>query len=126
VPDPQEPETFARSRLDWGQSERPGHARILGLYRRLAQLRRDVPEFTDPRLDRVFVEYDAERSWLRLRRGPAEVLVNFAPEARRLPAGTGAVLVDFAADGAAVLAREIDGTILLAAHAVVVLAAAAS
>ncbi|MCI4657482.1 malto-oligosyltrehalose trehalohydrolase [Cryobacterium zhongshanensis] len=122
VPDPQDPATFTRSRLDWDESELPEHARLLGLYRRLADLRRAVPDFTDPRLDRVGVDYDADESWLRLCRGSTEILVNFAADARTLPAGTGAVLLDFGTDGPALLSREDDGSVLLAPHAVLVLA----
>ncbi|TFB90448.1 malto-oligosyltrehalose trehalohydrolase [Cryobacterium algoricola] len=122
VPDPQDPATFTRSRLDWDESELPEHARLLGLYRRLADLRRAVPDFTDPRLDRVGVDYDADESWLCLCRGSTEILVNFAADARTLPAGTGAVLLDFGTDGPALLSREEDGSVLLAPHAVLVIA----
>ncbi|MFF2050445.1 malto-oligosyltrehalose trehalohydrolase [Leifsonia sp. NPDC058194] len=43
VPDPQDPQTFQRSKLDWSEPERPEHARLLGWYRTLTALRRDVP-----------------------------------------------------------------------------------
>jgi maltooligosyltrehalose trehalohydrolase len=41
VPDPQDPRTFLRSKLDWDESEREPHASVLRLYRRLLQLRRE-------------------------------------------------------------------------------------
>jgi maltooligosyltrehalose trehalohydrolase len=40
LPDPQALATFTRSRLDWGELERPPHARVLALYRELLRLRR--------------------------------------------------------------------------------------
>jgi malto-oligosyltrehalose trehalohydrolase len=40
IPDPNAPETFARSRLDWGCTGHPPHARWLALYRQLLALRR--------------------------------------------------------------------------------------
>ncbi|HWK89175.1 MAG TPA: malto-oligosyltrehalose trehalohydrolase, partial [Longimicrobium sp.] len=40
IPDPQAPETFARSRLRWDEAEREPHAGILALYRELLRLRR--------------------------------------------------------------------------------------
>ena len=35
VPDPQDPETFARSRLDWSELSEGRHARMLEVYRQL-------------------------------------------------------------------------------------------
>ncbi len=43
IPDPQDPETFRRSRLDWEERERPPHAGVLALYRELLALRRGEP-----------------------------------------------------------------------------------
>jgi maltooligosyltrehalose trehalohydrolase len=42
VPDPQDPETFLTSKLDWAQSERGLHAKTLNLYRDLLSLRRGL------------------------------------------------------------------------------------
>ncbi|UYN82992.1 MAG: malto-oligosyltrehalose trehalohydrolase [Microcella sp.] len=49
VPDPQDPATFERSRLDWAERENGAHARLLDLHRELIALRRATPELTDPR-----------------------------------------------------------------------------
>jgi maltooligosyltrehalose trehalohydrolase len=76
VPDPQAPETFKRSRLDWSERERPEHARVLDWYRRLIALRRSHPELRDGRLDQVIVEYDAQAGWLSLVRGGIAIVVN--------------------------------------------------
>lgn len=43
VPDPQDPETFRRSKLDWSELLRPENARMLDWYRTLAALRRTIP-----------------------------------------------------------------------------------
>jgi maltooligosyltrehalose trehalohydrolase len=40
VPDPQDPATFERSRLDWSERRSPGHAACLALYMELLRLRR--------------------------------------------------------------------------------------
>ncbi|HEX6988830.1 MAG TPA: ABC transporter substrate-binding protein, partial [Bacillota bacterium] len=53
VPDPQDPETFRRSKLDWSEPDREPHARLLRWYRDLLALRRAQPDLRDPRLDRV-------------------------------------------------------------------------
>lgn len=42
IPDPQAPETFAASRLDWSEREREPHSGILRLYRDLLALRKDL------------------------------------------------------------------------------------
>src|SRR5579859_25476 len=58
VPDPQDPATFAGSKLSWGELSDGAHASLLAWYRSLLALRRSVPELTDPRLDHVDVAYD--------------------------------------------------------------------
>jgi maltooligosyltrehalose trehalohydrolase len=40
IPDPQAESTFARSRLQWAEAERPPHSGVLALYRELLALRR--------------------------------------------------------------------------------------
>ncbi len=52
MPDPQDRETFLRSKLDWSQPSSDPHAELLAWYRELIALRRARPELTDPRLDR--------------------------------------------------------------------------
>ena len=83
VPDPQNPETFERSKLDWEELERPEHARRLDLYRRLIALRRERPEFTDPESSHTTVAVtDAgaapDRRVFRIDRGECAVLVNLS------------------------------------------------
>ncbi|MFP5370723.1 MAG: alpha-amylase family glycosyl hydrolase, partial [Actinomycetes bacterium] len=53
VPDPQDPMTFSRSRLDWAELDKPAHRDVYDLYRALIALRRSRPDLADPRLDRV-------------------------------------------------------------------------
>jgi maltooligosyltrehalose trehalohydrolase len=77
VPDPQDPATFERSKLDWSELTKPGHAEILDLYRRLIALRRARPELTDPRLDQVQV-WHGDR-YVAMRRGQVTVAANLAP-----------------------------------------------
>nr|WP_026059472.1 malto-oligosyltrehalose trehalohydrolase [Microbacterium yannicii] len=86
VPDPQDPETFSRSKLNWDESGSGVHARIHAMYRDLIALRRSVPELNDPDFRHLAAEADEERRWFRLRRGAIEVLVNFAAEEVALPA----------------------------------------
>ncbi len=78
VPDPQDDDTFARSKLDWNELQRPGHAQLLSLYRELARLRRQTPDLTNPRFTETSVEYDEEAGWFVMTRGSTVVAVNFA------------------------------------------------
>src|SRR5690606_2235007 len=79
------PATFHRSKLDWGEPARPEHARMLRWYAELLRLRRNHPDLTDPRLDRVEVAGDAEAGWLRVHRGALRVLANLSDHEREIP-----------------------------------------
>ncbi|THG28808.1 malto-oligosyltrehalose trehalohydrolase [Naasia lichenicola] len=83
VPDPQDPQTFANSKLDWSEpypesatGDGGQHGRLLALYRELITLRRARPELTDPRFGQVTVEYDADARWLVLGRGHLVIALN--------------------------------------------------
>ncbi len=78
VPDPQDPETFRRSRLDWSEPEREPHARLLTWYRDLIRLRRAHPDLHAADLTDVDVTWADRR--LRMRRGEYVVLVNLADD----------------------------------------------
>ena len=83
VPNPQDPRTFRRSKLDWSEPGRAPHREILDLYRSLIALRKARPELTDPRLDRVDVEYGDR--WLVIRRTGLAVAANLGAFPSRLP-----------------------------------------
>ncbi|MFV0374321.1 malto-oligosyltrehalose trehalohydrolase [Microbacterium sp.] len=88
VPHPNDPATFARSRLAWDEVDAAGHADLLALYRELARLRREQPALTDPRADRRTGEA-AEAIGGRvytLTRGDVRVLVNLSAAPWDVPA----------------------------------------
>jgi maltooligosyltrehalose trehalohydrolase len=95
--DPTDPATFARSKLDWAQRERPGHAELLALYRELLRLRRALPALASdhPELQRVWS--DEERKSVAFEResaagGRVLVVASFSPEEQEVavPASPGA------------------------------------
>jgi maltooligosyltrehalose trehalohydrolase len=90
VPDPQDPETFERSKLDWSEPAGGRHARVLAMYRDLARLRRTVPALTDPAFGSVRCEVDGRV--FRMRRGDTLVAVNFGEEEASVPAAYDEVL----------------------------------
>jgi maltooligosyltrehalose trehalohydrolase len=84
VLDPQDPTTFERSRLRWDELADGRHATVLAGYRRLAALRRELPELTDPRFGRATVDEDRRR--LTLDRGAVAVHLNLGADDWEVPA----------------------------------------
>jgi len=80
VPDPQDPETFARSKLDWSETGTGDHAVVLAAYRELLALRRTVPALTDPSFGSVSCTVDDDTRLFVLRRDGVVVAVNFGDE----------------------------------------------
>ncbi|CUU55804.1 maltooligosyltrehalose trehalohydrolase [Parafrankia irregularis] len=89
VPDPQDPATFERSRLDWVERDQPGPASMLDWHRRLIALRRRLPQLSDPALDSVRCSYDERANWFVLRRlsrdGDVAVVCNLGTERQSVP-----------------------------------------
>jgi maltooligosyltrehalose trehalohydrolase len=121
VPDPQDPETFLRSKLRWDEKDAGTHARILRLYRELLALRRARPELTDPDFHALTASADDGGRWFRLRRGSTEILVNFSAEPARLPVD-GSRRVLLSTDAAA---SSDDGFVALPPRSAVVVASSA-
>jgi len=121
VPDPQDPATFERSRLDWSELDRGRHARVLGRYRQLAGLRHRLPALTDPSFGSVSCTADEETRLFRMRRGAGddavEVLANVGDAELEVTAA-GSLLF---ATGDDVELRD-DGVLVLPAHAGALLA----
>jgi maltooligosyltrehalose trehalohydrolase len=86
VPDPQDPETFRRSKLDWDELSRPPHAGLLDWHRRLVALRRSTPGLAGAKVD---LDWSEEGRWLVLTRGPVTVACNIGPDRAtvRVPEG---------------------------------------
>ncbi len=76
VPDPNDEQTFQRSRLDWSELGTEPHASLLRIHRELIALRKCRPEVSDPRLDALAVDVDEQARTLVLHRGALRVVVN--------------------------------------------------
>ncbi|MCU1514422.1 MAG: Malto-oligosyltrehalose trehalohydrolase [Microbacteriaceae bacterium] len=87
VPDPQDPATFAASKLDWSELTEGSHSRLLVLYRALASLRKVVPDLTDPRFTRVTCQFDEDARWFVVDQGRTRTVINFAAEPQYVPHG---------------------------------------
>jgi maltooligosyltrehalose trehalohydrolase len=118
VPDPQDPATFERSTLDWSEPDAGDHAKMLLLYRALAQLRLIRPELTDPRLTRLRVESDEDAGWIVLHRDAISIAANFAAETNTI-AGIGIGEILLATDAGVGVA---EGAVILPPLSAVILA----
>jgi maltooligosyltrehalose trehalohydrolase len=85
IPDPQDPETFLRSKLDWNEIDDGEHGRLRRVYRRLIELRHTEPDLADPWLDHMRVEYDENRGWIVMHRGSLSIACNLGTETTTLP-----------------------------------------
>ena len=92
VPDPQDVETFHRSRLDWDELATGRHAVVLDSYQRLGRLRRELPQLTDPAF--TSVSCSVEGRLFTLRRGDLLVVVNAGETAVSVPVDQDEVLFE--------------------------------
>ncbi|WP_280236228.1 malto-oligosyltrehalose trehalohydrolase [Nocardia cyriacigeorgica] len=92
VPDPQDPATFERSRLDWTEPDDPAHARLLACYRELLALRRSRTELTGSWTSSADIDYDEDARWIVIRRGSLIVACNLSADPVPLPISGAAVL----------------------------------
>lgn len=84
IPDPQDPQTFLRSKLNWNEVAEGDHDRLHRTYRRLIALRRNEPDLGDPWLDHMSIDFDEQQRWIILHRGSLSIACNL---------GTGTVSV---------------------------------
>jgi maltooligosyltrehalose trehalohydrolase len=122
VPDPQDPETFRRSKLDWSEQESGRHARVLAAYRRLGELRRSLPALTDPCFESVSCTVDEDSRLFTMRRRETLMVVNFGDQPAEVAVAEDLELV-FSTPSRPTLS---DGRLKLPAHAGALLAAAHS
>ena len=92
VPNPQELDTFARSRLDWSEPSQPAHAELFAWYRRLIQLRSDkVARCKENSLNsaKAAVTFNAEAEWLNFCHSGVLAVFNLRNQAQRVPMPSG-------------------------------------
>lgn len=92
-PDPQDVETFERSKLNWKLVERDEHAALWRLYRRLLAIRRHTPALRRLDLGALETMADDEKLVLVMRRWAGEeqalVALNFSDRTQTVPAPAG-------------------------------------
>lgn len=114
IPDPQDPQTFLRSKLSWDETRSGDHARLLRVYRDLISLRHNESDLADPWLEHLVLDYDEDQRWMVMRRGQLAIACNLAAEATSVPI-TGALVLAW---DAPVIGAE---TTVLPAHSFAIL-----
>lgn len=85
VPDPQDPQTFERSKLNWGELTQEPHTSILQWYKQLIRLRRGTPDLNNGRIGEVRARFDEAGKWMCIERGGTSILCNLADQPRHVP-----------------------------------------
>ncbi|HTZ12651.1 MAG TPA: malto-oligosyltrehalose trehalohydrolase [Mycobacterium sp.] len=101
IPDPQDPETFQRSKLDWSEVDAGDHARLRQIYHELIALRRSETDLADPWLDNMVIDYNEDRRWIVMRRGRLVIACNLGAAAVTVPFTGEVVLCSASPDVAA-------------------------
>ncbi len=87
VPNPQDPTTFARSKLNWSELCQPRHAELMEWYRRLIRLRRDQVKMpAESRIDspKPEIKFDAAADWLTFVHNGVLAIFNLGGVPRRI------------------------------------------
>jgi maltooligosyltrehalose trehalohydrolase len=100
IPDPQDAETFERSRLRWEELSLPEHAGMLEWHRALIALRRDTMALRDGNYEATEVTVDEGARTLVMRRRDILVACNFGERAAAIPTGGESTLLLASAPGA--------------------------
>ncbi|RFZ94107.1 malto-oligosyltrehalose trehalohydrolase [Mucilaginibacter conchicola] len=93
APDPQSPDTFERSKLNWDSAEQSKHQEMLDYYKRLIQLRKSTPALHNNNRQQLEVSFNEEQKTLHLHRWEKDqhvhCFMNFSGQqhAFQLPSG---------------------------------------
>jgi maltooligosyltrehalose trehalohydrolase len=80
IPDPENVETFERSKLKWDEVHEGRHEEMLQWYRGLIALRRGSASLNNGELGQTKVTFDEEKRWLVMERGGVTVVCNLGEE----------------------------------------------
>jgi maltooligosyltrehalose trehalohydrolase len=92
VPNPQDLDTFSRSKLNWSELSQPDHAELFAWYRRLIQLRSDKvlhPKESILHSAKALVNFNAQAEWLTFCHHGVLAVFNLRNEAQRVPLPSG-------------------------------------
>ncbi len=93
IPDPADMSTFANSKLKWGEVHEGDHAHMLDWTQKLIALRRSTNALNDGDIHHMHVEYDADKRWLTMQRGPITTIINIGEAEVTLPLNGSAAVI---------------------------------
>ncbi len=93
VPDPEDPETFRRSKLDWSELEQPEHHAMFQWYRDLMHLRRKTLSLNLGDFLRMEVFCSEQGRWIYHDRGNIRTMINLGEHATPFPMEMGGELL---------------------------------
>lgn len=85
IPDPEAPETFERSKLNWNEVHAGKHAEMLEWTRKLIALRHSSLSLNDGDRGHVVVDFDSKERWLLMVRNRVRVALNLGQETKCFP-----------------------------------------
>jgi len=88
VPNPQEADTFTRSKLNWSELSQPRHAELLLWYREVIRIRRDkvvMPREGFAVSNKAVTAFDAEAGWLTFVHNGVLAVFNLQDLAQSVP-----------------------------------------
>ncbi|MDP9010369.1 MAG: malto-oligosyltrehalose trehalohydrolase [Pseudomonadota bacterium] len=92
VPNPQEADTFERSKLNWSEMSQPRHAELLRWYRQIIRLRRDrvvLPRGSRGEANKALTAFDAEADWLTFVHNGVLAVFNLGEQWQSVPHPSG-------------------------------------
>jgi len=109
VPNPQESDTFERSKLNWSELSVPRHAELLDWHRKLMRIRRDkvvMPREGFADSAKAVTKFDAEAGWLTFVHNGVLAVFNLADLAQTVPRPSGDWKLVLSSDSAEVQPSE--------------------
>lgn len=85
TPDPQSPETFERSKLNWAEIKKAPHREILEWHKALIALRRNETSLSDGQMQNVRASFNESKQWLKIQRGKLATICNFSKQRQDIP-----------------------------------------
>src|SRR5262249_35261387 len=85
IPDPQDPATFERSKLNWDEIDNDDHGRLRRVYQQLIALRNTEHDMADAWVDALRIDFDEDGRWIVMFRGSLAIACNLGTESVVLP-----------------------------------------
>jgi maltooligosyltrehalose trehalohydrolase len=93
IPNPEDVDTFRKSRLNWSEIDEGVHRDMLEWTRSLIRLRRSCLSLNDGDLGHMKIAFDEDKKWLRMDRHLVTVLMNLGEQAVEFAVDAGAAVV---------------------------------